>query len=533
MIENLDPANSKVIKALKALAALAVAAGLYLTSYYSYLLFHTFVELFSVAIAWGVFALTWNSRRLFQNNYLLLLGIAYLFIGNLDILHTLAYKGMNVFPGFGANLPTQLWLAARYLESLSFFIAPFFLGRTLNPRITLGVYSLCFTLILLSIFFWQNFPTCYVEGEGLTTFKIAGEYVNCGILLAALALLYGKRREFDAEVWPLVAWSLVAKVAAATAFTLYVGVYDLFNMIGHYCKVISFYLIYKAIIETGLVKPFSIMLRDLKHAEADLRKANEGLESQVEERTQALLAANARLRQEIDERLSAEASLRESERKLHRLSSQIIEAQEQERKRISRELHDDLGQSIIVKKLALRKIYQYLPEEPERAKEGLEDVLEEFQELLEKVRRISHHLSPTILEEFGLEVALENLFEDFSASDLEFSVDMDEVSPFLSKPVQFAVYRIFQEALTNISKHAGATKVTVRISRDENYVRFLVADNGRGFDPDELKTGRAGERGMGLASIEERVHFLNGLIDIRSQKGEGTQVGFSLPMDSG
>ena len=525
-----DNQKSFWFEGLKILAVISAAAGLYLTSFYSYLLFHSIVELFSVAIAWGVFALAWNSRRLIRNNYLLLLGIAYLFVGNLDLLHTLAYKGMNVFPGYGANLPTQLWIAARYLESISFLIAPFFLGRDLNPRNALVAYFLCFTLILLSIFAWPIFPTCYVEGQGLTTFKVVSEYIICALILGALALLYYERQEFDVTVWQLVAWSLLTMMVAELAFTHYIGVYDLSNQIGHYFKVVSFYLVYKAIIETGLTKPFSILLRDLKQAEEALRKANEALEGQVEERTAALQEANVQLRQEIQERQGIEANLRSSEEKLRYLASQILQVQEQERGRISRELHDDLGQSLIVVKLTMRKIYRALSTDNLAVTEDLENALAQLDSLIDKVRRISHNLSPSILEDFGLEAALASLFEDFSATEeLKFSINLEKVSPHLSPTVQVAIYRIFQEALTNISKHAAASEVKVQITRTNDHIRFLVEDNGRGFD---LAAAKAGGRGVGLASIEERLHLLKGVLEIQSQKGRGTQLSFILPCES-
>jgi signal transduction histidine kinase len=509
---------------------LAAAVGLYLTSFYSYLLFHAIVELFSVAIAWGVFALAWNSRRLIRNNYLLLLGIAYLFVGNLDLLHTLAYKGMNVFPGHGADLPTQLWIASRYLESLSFLIAPFFLGRALNPRKALGAYLLCFALILFAIFVWPIFPTCYVEGQGLTTFKIASEYIICAFFLVALALLYNKREEFDAAVWRLVAWSLLTMMVAELAFSYYMGVYDLSNLIGHYLKIISFYLIYRAIIETGLTKPFSLLLRDLKQAEDDLRKANETLEGQVEERTAALREANVQFRQEILERQSVETALRESEKKLHYLASRILQVQEQERGRIFMELHDDLGQSLIVIKLTMRKIYRAMSSENIAIAEDVEDALEQLDTLIDKVRRISHNLIPSVLQDFGLEAALESLFADFSATEeLKFSINIEKVSPFLPPNVQLAIYRIFQEALTNISKHAAASEVKVQVSRRNDHLHFLIADNGQGFDFATSKAALPGERGVGLASIEERLHLLNGVMEIQSQQGQGTQLSFTLP----
>jgi len=528
-----DYKKSFGVEGLKILAVLAAALGLYLTSFYSYLLFHSIVEIFSVAIAWGVFALAWNSRHLIRNNYLLLLGIAYLFVGSLDLLHTLAYKGMNVFPGYGANLPTQLWIAARYLESLSFVVAPFFLGRALNLRISLGIYLLGFTLILLAIFSWHIFPTCYVEGQGLTTFKIASEYIICALLLGALALLYQKRRAFDTAVWRLLVWSLLAMVVSELAFTFYVGVYDLSNLIGHYFKILSFYLVYKAIIETGLVEPFSLLLRDLKQAEEALRKVNETLEGQVKERTSALLDANVQLRQEIWERQNVEASLRESEKNLRYLASQILQVQEQERGRISRELHDDLGQSLAALKLTMRQIARSFSNHHNPMTEDLENALAQLDSLIDKIRRISRNLSPAVLEDFGLETALKSLFRDFSATEeLKFSIDMEKVSPFLSKTSQIAIYRIFQEALTNICKHAAATEVSVHISRQNGHIHFLVTDNGQGFDLAATKTILPGERGLGLASMEERVHMLNGVSEIRSRLGHGTQVSFTLPYES-
>jgi len=95
--------------------------------------------------------------------------------------------------------------------------------------------------------------------------------------------------------------------------------------------------------------------------------------------------------------------------------------------------------------------------------------------------------------------------------------------------VQVAIYRIFQEALTNISKHAAASKVKVQITRTNDHIRFLVEDNGRGFD---LAAAKAGGRGVGLASIEERLHLLKGVLEIQSQKGRGTQLSFILPCES-
>ncbi len=258
-----------------------ILVALYLSSLYTYLLFHSLAELFSVVIAVGVFAIAWNSRRFLENNYLLFLGIAYLFVGVMDLFHTLAYKGMEVFPGFGSNLATQLWIAARYLESFSLLLAPWFLNRRLNVRAVFAAYALLFSL-LLALIFSGVFPVCYVEGVGLTPFKKISEYVICFILAGALAYLWQMRHEFDPEVVRLLVCSILLTIGSELAFTFYVSVYGISNFIGHIFKILSFYLIYKALIETGLVKPYNLLFRNLKRSEEALRTERDFVDSLIE-----------------------------------------------------------------------------------------------------------------------------------------------------------------------------------------------------------------------------------------------------------
>ncbi|HEJ83930.1 MAG TPA: PAS domain S-box protein, partial [Desulfobacteraceae bacterium] len=258
----------------KRLGGLAVSAailfGLYLSTLYDYLLFHTLVELFSIVVGCGIFIIAWNSRRLLDNNYLLFLGIAYLFVAFLDLIHTLAYKGMPIFQGYGADLSTQLWIAARYVQSLSLLIAPFFLRRRLRSGMAFGAYSLLTVLVLASLFLWPIFPSCFIEGSGLTPFKKISEYIISAILLAALAVLFGNRAEFDPDVFQWLSASIGITIVAELVFTFYVSVYGLSNVVGHFCKLISFYLIYKAIIHTGLNKPYDLLFRNLRQSEQRL-----------------------------------------------------------------------------------------------------------------------------------------------------------------------------------------------------------------------------------------------------------------------
>jgi len=293
-------------------------SGLYLTSLYSYLLFHSLSEIFSIVVACGIFMIAWNSRQFLDNNYLLFIGIAYLFVGGLDLLHTLAYKGMGVFQAHGANLPTQLWIAARYIESFSLLIAPLVLGRKLRSSFVLMGYFLVVVMLLSSIFHWRIFPDCFVEGVGLTPFKKWSEYIICLILICSIALLVRKQEQFDRVVLKLLVASIFLTIAAELAFTFYISVYGISNLFGHFCKIVSFYLIYKAIIETGLTKPYDLLFRDLKQSEealrgkeAALRESHFELERRVEERTADLMKANEQLKQEIEERKKAEEGLAE------------------------------------------------------------------------------------------------------------------------------------------------------------------------------------------------------------------------------
>lgn len=255
--------------------------GLYLISLHNYPLFHSLAEFFSIVVACGIFMLAWNSRQFLDNNYLLFIGIAYLFIGGLDMVHTLAYRGIHVFQKADTNLPTQLWISARYIESISLLIAPLFVSRKLKANLVFVAYITATSLVLGSIFYWNIFPDCFVEGVGLTPFKKVSEYIISLILLSSVVLLLQKRTLFDTGVLQLLVASIILTICSELAFTFYIHAYGLSNLIGHFLKIASFYLIYKAVIETGLVKPYNLLFRNLKESEEKHRnvveQANDGI----------------------------------------------------------------------------------------------------------------------------------------------------------------------------------------------------------------------------------------------------------------
>jgi len=260
-------------RSLTLLFGILLFFGLYLASLYNYLLFHSIAELFSVFVAFGIFIFAWNSRQSMDNNYLLFLGIAYLFIGALDTLHTLAYEGMGVFEGHKTNLPTQLWIVARYMESLSLLIAPLLFGKKLRANFIIFIYAAVMVFFLGSIFYWGIFPACFVEGYGLTAFKKMSEVIISLIFVGAIGLLFKKRNNFEPDVFRLLVASITVTIASELAFMFYVHAYGFSNLAGHYLKIVSFVLIYNALIVTGLTKPYNLLFRELKKNEENLRQA--------------------------------------------------------------------------------------------------------------------------------------------------------------------------------------------------------------------------------------------------------------------
>ena len=264
------------------IVGILVFFGLYLTSLYSYLLFHSLAEIFSIVIACGIFMIVWNSRRFLDNNYLLFIGIAYLFVGAVDLIHTLAYKGMGVFQGYETNLATQLWIATRYIQSLSLFIAPLFFRRKLKINLVFLGYTAVTSLLFISIFYWDIFPICFVEGVGLTPFKKISEYIISSILLASIIPLLKNRREFDRDVLQLLVCSIILTIISESAFTFYINAYGLSNLIGHFFEILAFYFIYKAIIQTGLTKPYDLLFRNLKRSEVLFREEKNRIQSYLD-----------------------------------------------------------------------------------------------------------------------------------------------------------------------------------------------------------------------------------------------------------
>ena len=230
-------------------------------------------------------------------------------------------------------------------------------------------------------------------------------------------------------------------------------------------------------------------------------------------------------------RRHTEAALKESEEKLRYLTAQIIHAQESERKRISIELHDDLGQILTVLKLQVREIDKSLPAGFRELRKYCANLGNNLDAVVEKMRLLSRDLSPSILISLGLPAALRHLTEEFSKyHDIKVSMKMGQIKNQFTAEQEINLYRIFQEALNNIVKHAQATQVEITIKKHAGWVTFRVDDNGIGFDRALPLAKDTSIRGLGLTAIEERVRMLGGNLEISSQAGQGTSITFVVPV---
>lgn len=222
--------------------------AMYISSF-KYLMFHTIIELLIIIVSFSIMIMTLNMHKNSKNDYFIFLGITYGFVACIELLHTLSYRGMNIIDiGNTANIPTQLWIAVRYLESISILISFKYIKKKINILQVFISYSIITALIILSIFKFHIFPNCFIEGYGLTPFKMISEYIIIVILGACLFISYD---EYNINILSNKYYSyfIIFSIGSELAFTIYRDVYGVINGTGHVLKFISFYLLYSVLIK--------------------------------------------------------------------------------------------------------------------------------------------------------------------------------------------------------------------------------------------------------------------------------------------
>lgn len=259
-----------------------------------------------------------------------------------------------------------------------------------------------------------------------------------------------------------------------------------------------------------------------KQAEVALQAAYDDLERRVDQRTLELSRVNENLRSEISEHKESETA------RVH-LLRRLVNAQEEERRRISRELHDQTGQHLAALLLGLKTLKNSTDNGQAPLHKGLLQLQELTEQLVDEAHHLAWELRPAALDDLGLEMSISNYVEKWSerssiALDFHSSLDKRRLPP----SVETAVYRIVQEALTNVLKHAKANRVSVMLEYRYDELLVIVEDNGRGFHPGVRLTSKEGG-GLGLVGIQERAALVGGKVRIESEPGSGATVAIRIP----
>jgi PAS domain S-box-containing protein len=224
--------------------------------------------------------------------------------------------------------------------------------------------------------------------------------------------------------------------------------------------------------------------------------------------------------------LASEESLRRSHARIQDLAGKLITAQEEERKHLSRELHDDLNQKLASLANAIGYLKRHIPEPADFINHQLTDLEDRIFSLSNDIRQLSHELHPSVLEHIGLHMALESYCAEFSSREgIRVALDIEEGLAEIQPRIALCLYRIAQEALRNVAKHSGAASANVRLSTANGGIRLVISDHGVGYDYSQARS----KGGLGLISMEERVRLLGGSFQVITQPQKGTEVRVHIP----
>ena len=473
--------------------------GVYLTSWHSYLLFHSLSEIFSIVVSFSIFLFAWNSLNFVRARYLFILASAYLFVGCFDLMHMLTYEGMNVVALKRPDVAVQLWIAARFIEAFSLLALPFFFNRRPHHVHVLLFYAFVSALLFLAVVVFPVFPDLYSPGAGLTPFKIISEYLICGALAAAALFLYLRRHALQMVVYRLLMASIGFTIAQELMFTLYTDVYSPANLMGHLFKIISYYLVYRAVLVYGLLNPYRSMFRELENY-------SQTLEHRVAERT---------------------AALESRSRDLKILSRQLMHAEDTERRRIARDLHDSIGQSLSAIKFHVENTVADIGDRlGENDRMLLNRLVPMIKSAITDVRRIIRNLRPSMLDNLGIMATIDWQCREFGSvfKNIQIKKSLEMGDRDVPDSLKGPIFRVLQEALNNIGKHSGASSVAISLFQRNGHVCFEIEDDGCGFDPETTRLQELDRTGMGLAGMKERLELSGALFTIDSAPGRGTRV---------
>ncbi|MFO7835022.1 MAG: MASE3 domain-containing protein [Candidatus Thorarchaeota archaeon] len=493
---NLHSEANSVISHRHLIFLLLGVTAITLSRFHGYLLFHGFVEIFSVAIAWIIFSIVWNARKMVDSGYFMVMGVAFLHTGFIDFIHTLAYKGMGVFPAYGANLPTELWIAARFLESASLLVAIVLKDKTISNRHLFAFYSTTTAIMIWSIF-TGPFPDCYIEGEGLTVFKVYSEYAIIFLLAVSIYLYSRDKSHFAEEFRRILMGALIFTIGSELSFTLYTDVYGISNMLGHIFKFISFYLFYLAVVRGSLVNPFSTLFRELKLTQ--LRASKKA-------------AALQRVNKELEAFVGMVSHDLRSPLQVLNMSVEVMREECKDSEFTCRHL-DTMRNSI----------------------ENLSDLLSDLLRLASiskgELDRAPFNLSKLIREEADL---VQEGWKDIS---VEVEVQENMIVNADKGLVRILIHNLLSNAF-KYSQNTDNPVIRAGVSRDNDNSVYYIKDNGIGFERERLgdvfdpfvtaHNGNYSGSGIGLSIAQKIIEAHSGDIWAESKPGQGATFYFVL-----
>lgn len=252
----------------------------------NYYIFHSTAEIFSCIIAGGIFMISLNTYSISKNDYFMFLGIGYLFILVLDLFHTYSYGDIIIFPNEVFDFDTKFWIAARFMELVTILASFVYLikpNSKPNYCLVFLFYLAAEILIVLDIMYFKSLiPDMRIQGYGLTGFKIVAEYFMAAGFSGCCLILWKVRHSVDEKLFLLLEMSLVCKVISELFFTRYGSVTDVYNLLGHVFKVLSYYFLYKGVIENGLKRPFNMIRMNLDKADTIIMEKDKQKKSMEE-----------------------------------------------------------------------------------------------------------------------------------------------------------------------------------------------------------------------------------------------------------
>ena len=387
----------------------------------------------------------------------------------------------------------------------------------------------------------------------LPQYRVA-ERFTLAFLMAVLAIAFRALLDpvlghvaFFATVYMVVAWSAVVCGLFPTVLATVVGFLGVFYWFidpRHSLSVIhkpeihgiiAFFLVCGALIALGeanrrkqmkldgTILALTTEAHERRRAEQQLQLAHDQLEQRVEERTAALSQALTQLKSEVEVRERAEDQLRH-------LTLRLMTTQDEERRRIARELHDSAGQTLAAIKMTIAS-FRFSGARSSDFPALLSELNKLVDEVLQEIRTASYLLHPPLLDEAGIACAARWYVEGFAKrSGIQVRCAIPDEIPRSSRLSELVLYRVLQETLTNVHRHAGASSVSITLGHDSDQLTLQIADDGHGIPEERLSrvNGRNGHEGVGIAGMRERVRELGGQLEIRSGN-EGTTVSVALP----